>query len=327
MSQPLISIIVAIYNVAPYLKECIQSILEQTYTNIEIILVDDGSTDDSGRICESLKDDRTKVIHQKNQGLSQARNSGIEASSGSYLLFVDGDDYISSTMVETLYNSMILENADMVISNFFRVTEKGVKIESKDPLGYEVFTPIQFLETLCGRLNYACRVVAWNKLYKREIFQTIRYPKGKIHEDEFVIVDIVLECKKIVVVPDHLYYYREREGSIMKSKWTIRRLDVVEAFFLRCNNYDSIPEIRKYSAYNLKRGIVYYGSYYQSISWKRDEEHKKRDMYLQKLLKQDIKKIFWYSSFSMKCMMLLMYINMFYGTRFMRFVYSIIKKK
>ena len=213
-NNELISVIIPVYNVEPYVKRCIDTVLNQTYKNIEIIIVDDGSTDNSGKICDEYKnkDNRVIVIHKENGGLSDARNTGIEKCKGKYIIFVDSDDYIETTMVEKLYNDIKSSNADISIC--------GIYVSENDTIKEQVTPKKSF--SISGNTKYDYiyneyslqTIVAWNKLYKRSIFKKIRYEKGRVHEDEIIICDILNNAKKISYMLEPLYYYIKRPGSI-----------------------------------------------------------------------------------------------------------------
>ena len=236
-----ISVIVPIYNVEKYLEKCINSITNQTYENLEIILVDDGSPDRCGEMCDeySKRDKRIKVIHKENGGLSDARNAGIEAATGDYIAFVDSDDYIREDMYEKLYKALKNNNADMSICNFKYVSDDGSDQFDNDnlPIKDEILSGMFILNEQMKKTKCWYWVVAWNKLYKRELFSGIRYPVGKIHEDEFIIHRLLLKCQNVACVSDMLYYYVQREGSIISSKYNYRRLDEVEALYNRMEFY------------------------------------------------------------------------------------------
>ena len=182
MNYYLISVIVPIYKVEKYLHKCIDSILAQTYTNLEIILVDDGSPDNCGKICDeyAAKDSRIKVIHQPNGGLSAARNAGLDIATGDYIGFVDSDDYIAPDMYEKLYNALVKNDADMAICDYQRFGNELPYDEMS--LTTEVITGLQAMEKQNTVINCSF-VVAWSKLYKSFIFSNVRFPVGKINED------------------------------------------------------------------------------------------------------------------------------------------------
>lgn len=219
----LISIIVPIYKVEKYLKKCIESILKQTYKNIEIILVDDGSLDNCGKICDYYKqmDKRIKVIHKNNGGLSEARNYGIREARGDYLLFVDSDDFIAENICEILINNINKYSADMAICNFYYVFEnkKAIKNEMSSKKDVQVLEKENIIREYF--LNYSVDLnVAWNKLYKKDIFKgknAILFPVGKLHEDTYIMYKIYYNLNRLVRINKPLYYYRQRNDSIISS--------------------------------------------------------------------------------------------------------------
>ena len=233
-NELLISVVVPVYNVEKYLGRCVDSIINQTYANLEIILVDDGSTDNSGKICDDYlnKDNRIHVIHKVNGGLSDARNTGIDESKGEYILFVDSDDYISNRMVEALCKSMLENESDLALCNFTYVDERGNALQDKNkysPIKNEVLTSYDALRRISGFPGSWYYVVAWNKLYKKELFNNIKFPYGKCHEDEFIVHKIFDKCNTISCVEERLYFYVQRTDSIMNQKYSIKRLDGAEA--------------------------------------------------------------------------------------------------
>lgn len=247
--EPIISVIIPVYKVEKFLRKCINSVLSQTYQNLEIILIDDGSPDNCPNICEEYAaiDDRIKVVHQKNTGLSEARNAGIRIARGEYIGFVDSDDYIDITMYEKLFDLLKNTDADMAMCNAQQISECGNAIEDnwRKNIYDGVLTREQIFEKLVKRES-AYYVTAWNKLYKRSIFENIVYPKGKLHEDEFVIHEILYLCNKIVITKEVLYYYVQRESSIVSQKVTYKRLDAVEAVYNRLQFCKEKEELEKY---------------------------------------------------------------------------------
>ena len=215
-NAPKISVIVPIYNVENFVKKCVSSILNQTYKNLEIILVDDGSTDNSSQIIDvmSKEDSRIKCIHKTNGGLSDARNSGIAIATGEYIGFVDGDDWIHPQMYEILYQKLRETNTDICCCEYMSVDEnlfceKRIISEIKSKVYDKTFAM-----TYVGDL----KAVAWNKLYKKKLFEQLRYPYGKIHEDEYVIHRLIYLCNKICLIDCPLYFYVQRSDSIMGTK-------------------------------------------------------------------------------------------------------------
>lgn len=228
LGDSLISVIVPIYNIEEYVENCIKSIMMQTYHNLEIMLVDDGSTDRSGEICDryASQDRRIIVLHKDNGGLSDARNYAIERAHGELIAFVDGDDWIHPQMYELMIDIMQRENADVVTCWFEQENADFTKqCYMTDNLDVRQFTGAEALSNIEIPL-----VVAWNKLYKREIFDDIRYPMGKLHEDEFVIHRIFYKCQKVIVISQALYFYTIRNNSIVAQMTPQRIYDALEAF-------------------------------------------------------------------------------------------------
>ncbi len=235
----LISIIVPIYNVEIYLEKCLNSIINQTYKNIEILLINDGSSDNSLRICKKYqkKDKRIVLINKKNGGLSSARNAGIDKASGNYLLFIDSDDYIEIDMIEKLYNNIKSNNADISICNFF-ITKKNKDRKNKSCKNFTVRDEKKY--------NYLYNsyslqtILSWNKLYKKCLFKNIRYPEGLLHEDQYVIDEILNRAKIInYMTSEFLYHYVQREKSIMNT-FNIKRFDVIKGLEKRIIFFENI---------------------------------------------------------------------------------------
>jgi len=234
----MISIIVPVYKVEKYIHRCIDSILAQTYTNIEVILVDDGSPDNCPTICDEYakKDKRVKVLHKKNGGLSSARNAGIDIAKGEYIGFIDSDDYIAPDMYEKLHDAIKTANAEMAVCNYAWINEDGSQNEldlSYDKITTRVLNRNEAFAELFNRGNVAY-VTAVNKLYKYSLLNAIRFPEGKIHEDEFTIHHFIDKCDHVACISDTLYFYIKREGSIT-GKFNAKRFDAAAALLDRCN--------------------------------------------------------------------------------------------
>lgn len=231
MQEKLVSIIIPIYNVKDYLKRCIGSVQSQSHSNIEIILVDDGSLDGSSEICDHYQsiDNRVKVIHQKNGGISAARNSGLLLSNGGYLAFVDGDDYLHEDFIKTLLTCALENNADVSVCTFIRVYGDREVITNKFVQKCS-FTNIEALKDLFSYPSM-CDIIIWNKLYKKSLFidNNIIFPEGKIHEDTFTSYKLLYAANKIVFTNSPLYYYLQRRGSIMNSNFNMNNFDMIEA--------------------------------------------------------------------------------------------------
>lgn len=233
--EDLISVIVPIYNVELYLDRCMESIVNQTYQNLEIILVDDGSPDNCPVICDKWaeRDCRVRVMHKQNGGLSDARNAGLEAASGNYIAFVDSDDWIEKNYIEYLYLAIIKTGAELASCEIRIVQEeeKVKDIEQQRP-NTKIFYTEEALETLINGCVF--RAVAWNKLYKKEILLGEKFELGKLHEDEFFTYRIIDKCSLLVWIDTPLYNYRQRKGSIMDT-YSIHHLDALEAGAERLN--------------------------------------------------------------------------------------------
>ena len=234
MYNPLISVIIPIYNVECYLKTCIDSIVNQTYSNLEIVLVDDGSPDRCFEICDEYakKDNRVKVIHQENGGLAHARNVGIANSNGEYLTFVDSDDYVSDDYVESLYKGLIESDADISVASLivFKESESSCVTHKREPF-VEVKKNDYFKEYASIKAERSMPfITAWNKLYKKELFDGIKYPKGKLYEDAFTTYKLIEKAKKIVYSTTKLYYYRLNPQSILGQSFKEKHIEMVEAF-------------------------------------------------------------------------------------------------
>lgn len=233
----LISVVVPVYNVEKYLKRCIESILNQTYKNLEIILVDDGSKDKSGQICDeySKKDERIKVIHKENGGLSDARNVGVENGLGKYICFIDSDDYIDVKFLENLYLIIKKYNADISVCCYKIVYENSnyLKIEERREFKEEIWNKEQSYKELLlfGKLeNYI-----WNKLFKKSLFNGICFPNGKKMEDIGTTYLLLDKAKKIVKTNYVGYFYMQRKGSIMSNLNEKLIIDTKEMINIRFN--------------------------------------------------------------------------------------------
>lgn len=215
----LVSIIVPVYKVEKYLNKCITRIVNQTYTNLQIILVDDGSPDHCPQICDqwSAKDKRIEVIHKKNGGLSDARNAGLRIAKGEFIAFVDSDDYISINMIEKMLTAMVNYQADMVICEFINITPNGFSNRRMPPENkIQIFNVRECLKKLLEDRQITNHV--WRKLYKRELLPVDPFPVGMNFEDIYVMADFVMACNKIVSLDDAFYYYLKNDEGIIKTK-------------------------------------------------------------------------------------------------------------
>lgn len=218
VKYPMISIIIPVYNVRPYLRCCVDSVISQTYYNLEIILVDDGSTDGSGKICDEYaeKDKRIHVIHKKNGGLSDARNVGIKASTADYIIFIDSDDYIMKQYVKHLARILFKNNADIAICGYYSEKKDKFYNIKKHYKQIQCFDSKMMLHNWHGKYKDV-ETISWNKLYKKVLFieNNIYYPVGYFNEDAQTTHLLVDKAIKIVMTNEKLYFYRKRKNSIM----------------------------------------------------------------------------------------------------------------
>lgn len=234
----LISVVMPVYQTEQYLDRCISSVCHQTYRNLEIILVEDGSKDSCPRICDRWEktDSRVKVIHQKNQGVSAARNAGIERASGAYLVMVDSDDYLFDGMIETMYCAQKKYHTELVICGFEKGQEEAFSFPGngenlqKATLHAEMISAKTALLRMYENDEMALQYVApWGKLYRKELFRGISYPPGKIFEDIYVTHELLYRCGEIAVLPQKMVYYYQHSDSIMNRKFHVGKLAYLEA--------------------------------------------------------------------------------------------------
>lgn len=228
--MPLISVIVPVYNVEPYLARCIDSILSQTFTDFELILVDDGSPDNCGKICDEYaqKDKRIHVIHKENGGLSSARNAGIDwvfaSSDSQWITFIDSDDWIHPQYLELLLLATTDNNTDISICEYEETSEFSDFQVIGDVISQNLPPEDLFVN------HHVTAVIACCKLYKKSCFENIRYPLGKLHEDEFTTYKILFEKSLVSYLKEPLYFYYTNPDSIVRKEWTPKRLDAIQAF-------------------------------------------------------------------------------------------------
>lgn len=245
-----ISIVVPIYNVAKYLDKCINTLVNQTYSDLEIILVNDGSTDESLSICNEWKekDKRIVVVNKENGGLSSARNAGIKKANGSYICFVDSDDYVELDMVEKLINAIHEDGSDIAICNrveFYDYKKKNqYKLSFKNDNKHLCMNKKEALAELCSFRLFD--MSAWSKMYRTSFFSNMDFPEGKLSEDYYIMYILFDKCKKISYVNEPLYVYRQRKGSISKNKKINYDYKIAAEEQM---NYmdDKYPDMKKYS--------------------------------------------------------------------------------
>ena len=249
--QPLISVIVPIYNVEKYLRKCIDSIINQTYRNLQIILVNDGSTDGCLDICKEYVslDTRVNIVDKKNGGLSSARNAGMKVAEGSFFAFIDSDDWILETTFEKMIKKQKIHNADLVVCGKMNYIEKTNQY---------VHGNLFEQDTCCNKedaikLLLLKSVSAWNKLYKRSLFEDICYPEGRIGEDSHIILRLLNKCSKVEIISEELYIYNVRENSIMSSPFKDKDINMLEDnvnhYIEISKNYNQIIDVGEYNIF------------------------------------------------------------------------------
>ncbi len=282
----LITVIVAVYNIEAYLDRCVRSIMRQTYRNLQIILVDDGATDRSGKMCDEYasEDNRIEVVHKKNGGLSDARNAGMQIARGTYLAFVDGDDWIDEQMYETMLGAMAEQAADISICRYRQVyPEETIDESTKRAV---IFEGRQALSCLIEEQDeYQLQNAAWNKLYRRDLLQGQEFPVGRWYEDIVYTAILLSKVRRCVYLDRAFYnYVLDRKGSIMSHGLNARILtDQIPAYrekteFLRSIGEDALADIHNY--YTYKRLLVLYTQFRRS----KDGNRKKFCMELRNII-------------------------------------------
>lgn len=234
-AYPLISVIIPVYNIENYIAKCIESVQNQTYGNIEIVLVNDGSTDNSEEVCVKYAktDKRIICLTKENGGPSSARNHGIESAKGEFIFFVDGDDYLAPDTIEKLYRRIVTDHSELALCGVTRVGRDNRILKTFEPSN-DVITGFQALKMAYQKDNGVlfCSMVV-NKLYQRTLFEYVRFPEGKFHEDEATAYKLLDQCATISLVSEPLYYYLDRENSTMNLPYSVRQLDGIEASYNR----------------------------------------------------------------------------------------------
>lgn len=319
-----ISIIVPVFNVEKYINKCIDSILMQTFSNFELILVDDGSTDNSGKICDEYlgKDNRIKVIHQKNSGLSCARNVGIENSTGNFLGFVDSDDYLESDMYQILYDDIKHFDADISVCQFYDEYDgKRYFNNRKSKIKRCVFDNISaFKFTVEGNF---LTVNAVNKLYSRRLFDNVRYPVGKTYEDAFVTPILMFNSKRISYNPSPKYVYVHRKNSITSSEYNPSDFCIIEAYeniFLFAKK--NIPSL-SYTAY--QKCLYSYSSFLDKVILIKNFKNKNLINKIIKILKRNSLNILTSNCFSWKKKLKIIFIKI--NLKLYKFILKLVYKR
>jgi len=251
----MVSVIIPVYNVEEYLRECVDSVLAQTYTDIEIILVDDGSPDNCGAICDeyAAKDERVRVIHQHNQGIAATRNTGLDAVRGEYIVFLDSDDYLKPDMVQQLHTVCKEQQADMCCCSY--VYKKGEKLcdrqeQNMPSAQMELYEGNQRLDNYIRDRKFAHAV--WAKMFAAELFNGIRFPEGRLYEDVFVMPILVQKARRIANIRYEGCVYRKREDSITNGNFGIEQADRLESRLAQLDFVKKVrPDLAPYAVVNL----------------------------------------------------------------------------
>lgn len=285
MEGPLISVIVPIYKVEAYLDRCVSSIVDQTYRDLEIILVDDGSPDNCPAMCDewAQKDSRIKVIHKPNGGLSDARNAGLADATGEYIGFIDSDDYIAPEMYQTLLDRMISDDSDIATCGVEMVFEDGTPSRALTVGGQCVLSTQDAMEAIIS--ESWLKQPVWYKLYKSELIRDLPFPVGKYHEDVFWSYQAIARAGRVSVFDTPCYYYVQRSGSIMGTSYSLHRLDAIEAkqnrlIFLQ----EYFPELLSLGCVDLIFSCMYHGQSAQRGLSDSDKSH--AQSYLESIMKQ-----------------------------------------
>lgn len=273
MKEELISVIVPVYNVEKYLNRCVDSIINQTYKNLEIILVDDGSPDNCGNICDRYaeKDSRIKVIHKPNGGLSDARNAGISVANGSYITYIDSDDFVTKDYCEFLYNNIKKSKADISICKHYIMFEDGSKINTGTGKKYLLNKEETFLKLLYSE---DLDVSAWAKLYKRETTKNILFPKDRLYEDSATTYKLIDKCERIIFESEPKYIYAVRKNSITTNSFNENKMDLILSTNEMCDFIEKeFPTLK--NACTRRRMYAYLSTLVQFTTCKIKKENKK----------------------------------------------------
>ncbi len=233
---PLVSVIIPVYNVGKVLERCVKSVQNQIYPNLEIILIDDGSTDMSGAFCDvfAKQDKRVKVIHQTNQGLSGARNAGLKIATGKWVTFVDSDDTICPEMIDILHKMCYTERVKMSICGFREVkNDDEEKSKSQDQPSEQVLDTVTCLKEMLCEEGFS--MSAWGKLYERELFDLVQFPEHRLYEDVGTTYKLVLQCDRIAVSSAKAYNYYQNSNSITKQSFSLRKMDLIDLTDQMCD--------------------------------------------------------------------------------------------
>ncbi|MCR5721790.1 MAG: glycosyltransferase [Lachnospiraceae bacterium] len=265
-----ISVIIPIYNIKDYIERCLSSVINQSYTNLEILAVDDGSPDESGLIAEEFakKDSRIRVIHRENGGLSEARNAGLNCATGDYIFFLDGDDWLDRHALENLVRIASVHSADIVACGISKVWEDG-REERWTSEAPGIWDGKESILQMIKSVNVCS--VAWNKLYRAGLWNGISFPEGCLHEDEYTIYKLLYKSQKVVYIPDAYYKYLQRDSGIMGGAVSERGDDYLEALRNRMDFFEANGERKLHDA-----SLLQYLEYLKYLYRESDDEYKRK---------------------------------------------------
>lgn len=271
----MVSVIVSVYNLKRYIERCVESLRKQTFSNLEILLVDDGSTDGSAEICDKYakQDTRIKVIHQPNKGVSAARNCGLDNAKGDYVMFVDGDDYVEPEYVKRLYEEMITADTDMVLCNYYYRDDEGEVINRENYTYVAEMRPFQNIQALYlfEDQQYGTFFdVLWNRIFRKSLFDGIRFPEGiSLVEDISVLSELYYRAKRVSVIGDKLYNYIYRQNSLSNGTF-----DKEEEYRLRKPMMEE--RLEKYIAWDIKELILLHSIHLYALIFRYTEGRDKQ---------------------------------------------------
>jgi len=293
LNKQLISVIVPVYKVEKYLEKCVCSILGQTYHNIEILLIDDGSPDNCGKMCDELSvssDSRIHVIHKENGGLSDARNRGIEEAKGNWLAFVDSDDYIAPDMYERLLKAALVNDSQMAVTGISYIHEIS-KEEVSFELPVQTLTNREAIEYFLRSKNdneYMC-----NKIFQKELFEDVRFPLGKWYEDICIMPLLLHKCKNVTMIDGKGYYYLQRESGITQSPDIVKQMDGIYAKMQKIQFLkEHYPEFIPYSKRELLELCKFMLQLINQFGW---DKYKKQRKELLFIYRQNMKETYYMS--------------------------------
>ena len=279
-----ISVIVPVYNVEKYLNRCIDSILAQTFTDFELLLIDDGSTDNSGKLCDeyAAKDKRVRVFHKENGGAASARNMGLTEASGEYIAFIDSDDWVDRTYLEVLFRICVENGVDLGCCGHQTTAEYTIKADIKEN-SITIYTPEEFW---CYSQSNAA--IVWGKLFAKKLFDGVRFPEGVIIEDELTTHKAIFQCQKLVCADAVLYYYFVNESSVMHTKWSTKNLVAFQAYREQCEFFLEHGFLEAFKCSNRAYVFMIYFMFCESVVV--PKEYKKYKRITLRRWKQDFKR-------------------------------------